>query len=87
MPQIPLDSDFRWARDNYNSTQRSLDIWSFIISLRVRLYLLDQKWSYVGGWAEDKRTERLRSTAIWTRYITHLLQLQGLCVLLVAVHL
>ncbi|KAL3133809.1 hypothetical protein ABBQ32_008284 [Trebouxia sp. C0010 RCD-2024] len=67
MPQIPLDSDFRWARDNYNSTQRSLDIWSFIISLRVRLYLLDQKWSYVGGWAEDKRTERLRSTAIWTR--------------------
>lgn len=73
MPQIPLDNDFRWARDNYNSTQRSIDIWSFIISLRVKLYLLDQKWSYLGGWTEEKKTDRLRSTAIWTRYIVHLL--------------
>ena len=67
MPQFSLDSDFRWSRDNYSSTQRSIDIWSFIVSLRVKLYLIDQKWSYVGGWTEEKNTDRLRSTASWTR--------------------
>ena len=67
MPQFSLDSDFRWSRDNYSSTQRSVDIWSFIISLRTKLYLLDQKWSYVGGWTEEKKTERSRATACWTR--------------------
>ena len=63
-----MDSDFRWSRDNYNNTQRSIDIWTFIVTLRTKLWLLDQKWSYVGGWTESKKTERLRSTASWTRY-------------------
>ena len=67
MPQFTLDSEFQWSRDNYSSTQRSIDIWTFIVSLRTKLYLLDQKWTYVGGWTEEKKTERLRSTASWTR--------------------
>lgn len=68
MPAFSMDSDFRWSRDNYNNTQRSIDIWTFIVSLRTKLWLLDQKWSYVGGWTEPKKTERLRFTASWTRY-------------------
>ena len=68
MPAFFMDSDFRWSRDNYNNTQRSIDIWTFIVTLRTKLWLLDQKWSYVGGWTELKKTERLRSTASWTRY-------------------
>ena len=68
MPAFSMDSDFRWSRDNYNNTQRSIDIWTFIVTLRTKLWLLDQKWSYVGGWTEPKKTERLRSTASWTRY-------------------
>lgn len=67
MPAFSMDSDFRWSRDNYNNTQRSIDIWTFIVTLRTKLWLLDQKWSYVGGWTEPKKTERLRSTASWTR--------------------
>ncbi len=69
MPAVSMDSDFRWSRDNYNNTQRSIDIWTFIISIRTKLWLLDQKWSYVGGFTEARKTERLRSTASWTRYI------------------
>ncbi|DBA75148.1 TPA: hypothetical protein ACH3X1_010464 [Trebouxia sp. C0004] len=67
MPAFSVDSDFRWSRDNYNNTQRSIDIWTFIITLRTKLWLLDQKWSYLGGWTELKKTDRLRSTASWTR--------------------
>ena len=68
LPELQLDDKFSWSRDNYNSTQRSLDIWSFIIKLRTKLWLLDQKWSYAGGWTESKKAERLQVTAIWTRY-------------------
>lgn len=66
-PDLILDDQFRWSKDSYNSTQRSLDIWSFILSLRLKLWLLDQKWSYPGGWTETKKALRLQSTATWTR--------------------
>ena len=49
-----MDSDFKWAQDNYNSTQRSIEIWAFIIQLRVRLTLMEQKWNYVGGYTDEK---------------------------------
>lgn len=49
-----MDSDFRWAQDDYNNTQRSIEIWAFIIQLRVRLTLMNQKWNYVGGYTDDK---------------------------------
>lgn len=49
-----MDSEFRWAQDNYNSTQRSIEIWAFIVQLRVRLTLLDQKWTYAGGFTDEK---------------------------------
>ena len=68
VPELQVDDSFRWSRDNYNSKQRSLDIWSFIIKLRGRLWYLDQKWSYPGGWTESKKSARLQATAIWTRY-------------------
>lgn len=70
MPAFSMDTDFRWSSDKYSNTQRSLDIWGFIIGLRTKLWLLDQKWSYVGRWTEANKTERLRSLASWTRYCT-----------------
>lgn len=41
--------DFKWAQDSYNVTQRNLDTWLFFGVFRARLWLLDQKWSYPGG--------------------------------------
>jgi hypothetical protein len=47
--ELPTDVDFKWAQDSYNATQRTVDTWVFFSVFRTRLWLLDQKWSYVGG--------------------------------------
>ncbi|KAL1812977.1 hypothetical protein ACET3Z_023042 [Daucus carota] len=64
---LPSDESFSWANENYNSVQRSIDVWSFILSLRVRILLDNAKWAYVGGITEDKQKTRRRKTASWLR--------------------
>lgn len=46
---FPTDVDFKWAQDSYNVTQRNIDTWLFFGVFRARLWLLEQKWSYPGG--------------------------------------
>ncbi|KAG8387177.1 hypothetical protein BUALT_Bualt03G0226200 [Buddleja alternifolia] len=64
---LPSDEGFSWANENYNSVQRTIDVWSFVLSLRVRVLLDNAKWSYIGGFTEDKQVERRRGTASWLR--------------------
>ncbi|PIN20363.1 putative unusual protein kinase [Handroanthus impetiginosus] len=64
---LPSDKGFSWANENYNSIQRTIDVWSFIISLRIRILLDNAKWMYIGGFSEDKQGERRRKTASWLR--------------------
>ncbi|KAK4437486.1 protein ACTIVITY OF BC1 COMPLEX kinase, chloroplastic [Sesamum alatum] len=64
---LPSDEGFSWANENYNSVQRTIDVWSFVLSLRVRILLDNAKWTYVGGFSEDKQGERRRRTASWLR--------------------
>ncbi|KAL2938631.1 Protein ACTIVITY OF BC1 COMPLEX KINASE 7 chloroplastic [Bienertia sinuspersici] len=64
---MPSDANFSWANDNYNSVQRSADVWSFVLSLRVRVLLENAKWSYIGGFDEEKQKKRRRRTAAWLR--------------------
>ena len=52
--EVPIDTSYRWARTRYNTTQRTFSFWAFALTLRARLTLLDQKWSYVGGFTEAK---------------------------------
>jgi hypothetical protein len=52
---LPSDEGFSWAKDNYNSVQRSIDIWSFVLSLRVRVLFDNAKWAYPGGFSEEKQ--------------------------------
>ncbi|RYR00813.1 hypothetical protein Ahy_B07g088924 isoform F [Arachis hypogaea] len=54
---LPSDEGFSWANENYSSWQRSIDVWSFVISLRIRVLLDNAKWAYVGGFTEDKQKE------------------------------
>ncbi|KAL8477983.1 hypothetical protein ACS0TY_030040 [Phlomoides rotata] len=63
----PSDEGFSWANENYNSIQRSIDVWSFVLSLRVRILLDNAKWTYIGGFSEDKQAKRRCSTASWLR--------------------
>ena len=64
---LPLDYQYTWSQDNYSKTQRFVDTWSFVLSLRAKLWLLDQKWSYPGGQTDAKRGQRARTLAIWIR--------------------
>lgn len=52
---LPSDESFSWANENYNSVQRSIDVWSFVLSLRVRVLLDNAKWAYPGGFTEEKQ--------------------------------
>ncbi|CAH2056806.1 unnamed protein product, partial [Thlaspi arvense] len=55
------------ANENYSSVQRSIDVWSFVLSLRVRVLLDNAKWAYIGGFTEDEQKSRRRKTASWLR--------------------
>lgn len=46
---------FSWANENYNSLQRSIDIWLFVISFQIRIQLDDTKWTYFGGFTENEQ--------------------------------
>lgn len=54
---LPSDESFSWANENYNSLQRSIDVWSFVLSLRVRILFDNAKWTYVGGFSENKQVD------------------------------
>ncbi|KAI3695358.1 hypothetical protein L1987_78354 [Smallanthus sonchifolius] len=64
---LPSDETFSWANDNYNSVQRSIDVWSFVLSLRVRVLFDNAKWAYPGGFTEENQKNRRRKTASWLR--------------------
>ncbi|KAI3675136.1 hypothetical protein L1987_84721 [Smallanthus sonchifolius] len=64
---LPSDEGFKWANENYNSVQRSIDVWSFVLSLRVRILLDNAKWTYLGSFTEEKQKNRRRKTASWLR--------------------
>lgn len=52
---LPSDESFSWANENYSSLQRTIDVWSFVLSLRIRVLLDNAKWAYLGGFTEDKQ--------------------------------
>ncbi|XP_007049375.2 PREDICTED: uncharacterized protein sll1770 [Theobroma cacao] len=64
---LPSDESFSWANENYSTLQRTIDVWSFVLSLRVRVLLDNAKWAYVRGFTEDKQKKRRRKTASWLR--------------------
>ncbi|KAK7299818.1 hypothetical protein RJT34_10646 [Clitoria ternatea] len=64
---LPSDEGFSWANENYNSWQRSIDVWSFVVSLRIRVLLDNAKWAYLGSFTEAKQKNRRRKTASWLR--------------------
>ncbi|KAM7271837.1 hypothetical protein ACFE04_031051 [Oxalis oulophora] len=59
--------DFSWANENYNSWQRSIDIWSTVLSLRMRVVFDNAKWAYLGGFSEHEQKRRRKKTASWLR--------------------
>lgn len=56
---LPLRSyRYSWAEESYSERRRTLDTWTFVLTLRTRLWLLDQGWSYIGGMTKEARQGR-----------------------------
>lgn len=43
---LPTDYQYTWSQEDYSRRRRTIDTWSFVLTLRARLWLLDQ----VGVW-------------------------------------
>nr|ADN14526.1 ABC-1 domain protein [Gloeothece verrucosa PCC 7822] len=60
-------SSYRWNRENYSVNRRRFDIWRFVLLLLLKLTLNGKKWSYIGGYTEEKFTDRRKKQAVWIR--------------------
>lgn len=65
--QKPHGKAYRWNRKNYSRKRRFIDIWTFVLLWLGWLWRDNKKWSYVGGYSEEKKLLRKRSQAIWLR--------------------
>ncbi len=58
---------YRWNRENYSRNRRRFDIWFFVLTLLFKLWLEGKKWSYIGGYSEEKKQARRQARAVWIR--------------------
>uniref|UniRef100_A0A7N0SX17 ABC1 atypical kinase-like domain-containing protein n=1 Tax=Kalanchoe fedtschenkoi TaxID=63787 RepID=A0A7N0SX17_KALFE len=58
---------YSWSDENYSSLHRNIEVWSLVISMRIRFLLDNAKWTYLGGFTEDRKKKRMRRTASWLR--------------------
>ncbi|MGK7945871.1 MAG: ABC1 kinase family protein [Microcystaceae cyanobacterium] len=60
-------ASYRWNQDNYSVNRRRLDIWRFVLLLLYKLTMNGKKWSYAGGFTEEKLAQRRRKQSVWIR--------------------
>ena len=66
--RLAQNYSYTWSNDDYSETKRNIDTWSFVLSLRAKLWFLEQPWSYgPGGMTDEKKSARARSMAVWIR--------------------
>ena len=58
---------YRWNSENYSSFRRRVDIWTFVLLLLFKLWRNSKKWSYSGGFEQEKLIARRRIQAGWIR--------------------
>lgn len=58
---------YKWNSDNYSPFRRRLDIWTFVLALLFKLWRNSKKWSYSGGFSDEKFSARRRIQAQWIR--------------------
>ena len=58
---------YRWNRKKYSRTRRRLDIWTFVLTLSITLWRNNRKWTYSGGFSEEKLAARRHKQAVWIR--------------------
>ncbi|MGK7950149.1 MAG: ABC1 kinase family protein [Xenococcaceae cyanobacterium] len=58
---------YRWNQKKYSRNRRRIDIWLFVFSMLFKFWRNNQKWTYYGGFSEDKLAARRKLQAIWIR--------------------
>ena len=67
-PKLELtERQYRWNRKRYSWNRRRVEIWSFVLRFLTELWANKRKWTYVGGFSEEKLAKRRRRQAIWIR--------------------
>ncbi|BAP17136.1 ABC transporter [cyanobacterium endosymbiont of Epithemia turgida isolate EtSB Lake Yunoko] len=65
--ELENKQQFRWNQEKYSINRRRLDIWWFMLTLFTQFWLNGKKWSYRGGYSEEKETARRQRQAVWIR--------------------
>ena len=60
-------TSYRWNKKNYSHTRRRIDIWKFVFTLSLKLWSNNRKWTYAGGYTEEKAAARRKAQAIWIK--------------------
>lgn len=58
---------YRWNQGKYSTFRRRLDIWYFVLILLFKFWRNSKKWTYSGGFTEEKRSQRRKIQAKWIR--------------------
>ncbi|MEM7592292.1 MAG: AarF/ABC1/UbiB kinase family protein [Cyanobacteria bacterium P01_A01_bin.83] len=58
---------YRWNKPKYSRNRRRLDIWLFVFSFLFSNWWNKRKWTYAGGFTQQKEAVRRRAQAIWIR--------------------
>ncbi|MFW6359626.1 MAG: ABC1 kinase family protein [Chroococcales cyanobacterium] len=58
---------YRWNQENYSRNRRRFHIWRFVVTLLFELWWDSKKWTYPGGYSEEKRQKRRQKQAVWIR--------------------
>jgi predicted unusual protein kinase regulating ubiquinone biosynthesis (AarF/ABC1/UbiB family) len=58
---------YRWNREHYSINRRRFDIWRFVFIFLAKMWRNGKKWSYSGGYTEEKLRSRRKIQAVWIR--------------------
>ena len=58
---------YRWNQKKYSRNRRRIDIWIFVFNTLFKFWRNGQKWTYAGGFSEEKLAARRKLQAIWIR--------------------
>ncbi|KAA8493140.1 Uncharacterized protein FVE85_8585 [Porphyridium purpureum] len=66
-PPLPDADKYRWARGGYSQLERSLAVWSVFGTILFKNQLIGRKWTYIGGYSDEKKSKRLTDLGVYCR--------------------
>ena len=64
---LETEKKYRCNQESYSIPRRRIDIWRFVLTLLFQFWRNGKKWSYSGGYSEEKLARRRQKQAVWIR--------------------